>query len=114
MSAAKPVTRADTSASELPSRHSAPLSAVLHVAPPAPGHPAHAVQFYQDDHLLIEELTRLIGTALVSGDAAIMVASRPHREALERSLAVRGLSTGSAMAEGRYVVLDAEETLAQI
>ena len=114
MSAVKPVTRAGVSTSALPSVLTAPLPAVLNAVPPALGHPAHAVQFYQDEHLLIEELTRLIGTSLVSGDAAIVVATKPHREALERSLAARGLNTDSATAEGRYVALDVAEVLAQI
>jgi PAS domain S-box-containing protein len=74
-------------------------------------YPDHAVQFYQDDRLLIEELTRLIGTSLVSGDAAIIVATKPHRDALARELTARDLNIKRAAAEGRYVSLDAAETL---
>jgi PAS domain S-box-containing protein len=82
--------------------------------PPALDYPAHAVHFYQDEQLLIEELTRVIGTSLISGDAAIVVATKAHREALARSLAARGLNLTGAEAEGRYVALDAAETLAQL
>lgn len=113
-SAVQPITLADAPAVAHPSVLPAALPVVLPAVAAAIGHPAHAVQFYQDEHLLIEELTRLIGTSLVSGDAAIVVATKPHREALERSLAARGLNTDGATAEGRYVVLDAAETLAQI
>ena len=118
MSGVKSVTLADASAIGRPltvptAAPAVPLG-VPHAVTAAFGHPAHDVQFYQDEQLLIEELTRLIGTSLVSGDAAIVVATKGHREALERKLAARGLNTDSATAKGRYVVLDAAETLAQI
>lgn len=75
---------------------------------------AHAVQFYQDDHTLIDELTRLIGTSLIGGDAAIVVATKAHRDALALSLTARGLNIAAAATDGRFVALDAQETLAQI
>jgi hypothetical protein len=39
------------------------------------------------------------------------VATQAHREALERRLQARGLSTAKAIRQGRYIVLDAAETL---
>ncbi len=76
-------------------------------------YPIHSVQYYQEDKSLIEELARLVGTSLVSGDAALVVATKPHRDALARRLTVRGLNVARATAEGRYAALDAAETLAQ-
>jgi PAS domain S-box-containing protein len=73
----------------------------------------HVVQFYQEDRLLIEELASLIGTSLVSGDAAIVVATKAHRQALARNLMAHGMNIFKATAEGRYLAIDAEETLAQ-
>jgi PAS domain S-box-containing protein len=73
----------------------------------------HVVQFYQEDHLLIEELASLIGTALVSGESAIVVATEVHRDALAAELKSRGLNISKATAEGRYLAFDARETLAQ-
>jgi PAS domain S-box-containing protein len=75
---------------------------------------SHVVQFYLEDRPLIEELTRLIGIALVSGDSAIVVATEAHRDALAAELKARGMNISKAMAEGCYVALDAHETLAQI
>ena len=82
---------------------------------PAPlNHSAHSVQFYFEDRLLIEGLAGLVATALVSGDAAIVIASKSHRETLARELKDRDLNITRAIAGGRFVCLDASETLARI
>jgi PAS domain S-box-containing protein len=77
-------------------------------------HSAHSVQFYFEDRLLIEGLAGLVATALVSRDAAIIIASKVHRETLARELKDRDLDTTRAIADGRFVCLDASETLARI
>src|ERR1700736_4295887 len=74
-------------------------------------HTGHSVQFYADDSFLLDGLSRFIGTALGAGDAAIVVATQDHRESLERRLQARGLSTAKSIRQGRYIVLDAAETL---
>jgi PAS domain S-box-containing protein len=74
---------------------------------------SHVVQFYQEDHAPLEELARLIGTSLVSGDAALVIATKAHRDGLERELKARNLDITEAVAEGCYVSLDAAETLSQ-
>jgi signal transduction histidine kinase len=74
-------------------------------------HTGHSVQFYADDSFLLDGLSRFIGTALGAGDAAIVLATQAHREALERRLQARGLSTAKSIRQGRYIVLDAAETL---
>jgi len=76
-------------------------------------HPLHSVQFYQEDRSLIEELTRLVGSALINGDAALIVATKPHRDAIASGLAARDFNIARASAEGRYVALDAAETLSR-
>lgn len=74
-------------------------------------HPAHVVQFYNDDQFLLGELSRFIGTALGAGDAAVVICTRSHRLGLERRLRQRGFDMGAAARKGRYVPLDATETL---
>jgi signal transduction histidine kinase len=74
-------------------------------------HTGHSVQFYADDSFLLDGLSRFIGTALGAGDAAIVLATPAHREALERRLQARGLSTAKSIRQGRFIVLDAVETL---
>jgi signal transduction histidine kinase len=74
-------------------------------------HRGHSVQFYAEDSFLMDGVTRLVGTALGAGDAAIVIATKSHREGLEARLQARGLNTHSAMQQGRYFVADAAETL---
>jgi hypothetical protein len=78
------------------------------------GHHAHLVQFYNDEPTLIRLLSPFIGTALVRGDSALVVATRAHRVALKEQLHSRGFDTSFAVAEGRYLAMDADEVLKQI
>jgi signal transduction histidine kinase len=77
------------------------------------GHLAHTVQFYAEDAFLLDELSRFIGTALGAGDAAVVLATKAHRDGLAQRLEARGLDAGVAIEQGRYVPLDAAETLAK-
>src|SRR5882757_7246899 len=79
---------------------------------PGHDHSGHSVQFYSQDTFLLDGLSRFVGTALGAGDAAIVLATRAHREGLESRLQVHGLNTARAASQGRYIVLDAAETLA--
>ena len=71
----------------------------------------HSVQFYSDDTFLVDVLSRFMGAAVGAGDAAIVIAAQAHRESLAERLAARGLDVSRAVEQGRYVALDAEETL---
>lgn len=71
----------------------------------------HVVQLYSDDAFLLEILTGFIGGALSAGDGALVVATRAHADSLEQRLRQRGLDTGMAIRQGRYIVLDARELL---
>jgi len=73
----------------------------------------HVVQFYNNDDFLVDSLGRLVGTALAGGDAAIVVATKAHRAQLKHRLRSRGISLVPAIQRGRYMALDASETLAQ-
>jgi PAS domain S-box-containing protein len=71
----------------------------------------HAVQLYTDDAFLLEVLTGLIGDAITGDDGALVIATRAHAESLDQSLRERGIDTGKALRQGRYIVLDAQELL---
>ena len=71
----------------------------------------HEVGFYSDDHLLLEDLTLFIGVALRARNAAIVVATQPHRDSLVRRLQAQGLDIGAAIDGGRYIALDAADAL---
>jgi len=74
----------------------------------------HAVQFYEHDGTLADQLASYVGTALVCGDGAIVVGTDKRRSDLRARLLSRGLNPGIAMREGRYVSLDAADALRQI
>jgi len=74
---------------------------------------AHTVQFYGDDSILLDGLSGFVGAALGAGDAAIVIATEAHRRGLSNRLEARGLDVKLAQAEGRFVVLDAAQTLAE-
>jgi len=76
-------------------------------------HAAHVVQFYGDDDFLLDELAKFIGGALAAGDAALVIATKCHRQGLEERLAYRGFDPERITAQGRYLSLDASETLSQ-
>jgi PAS domain S-box-containing protein len=80
---------------------------------PVHDHDGHAVQFYKDDSALLAELSRFVGSALAAGDAAIVVATPTHREGLADLLNTRGLDVSKAAKQGRYIAMDAAETLSK-
>jgi len=91
-----------------------PLSGTL-LAPIAnsshQNHCAHSVQLYSDDAFLLDSLAQYVGSALGGGDAAVVIATAAHREGLALRLAARGLDIARARQQGRYIALDAAETL---
>lgn len=71
----------------------------------------HEVLFYSDDRQLLDQVARFIGAALSSGNAAIVVATGPHRENLMQGLLAYGIDMASAIEQGRYIAMDAADTL---
>src|SRR6266446_2178428 len=74
----------------------------------------HTVQFYSEAAFLVDALTQFIGVALASGDAAVVIATEAHRHALAQRLNERGLDVMVSSKQGRYVELDAAETLSKV
>jgi DNA-binding NarL/FixJ family response regulator len=71
----------------------------------------HEVAFYSDDRRLLDDLTQFIGVALKAGNAVIVVTTETHRDSLPPRLQAYGLDIGAAIEEGRYISLDAADTL---
>ncbi len=71
----------------------------------------HQVQFYSHDAVFLESVTHFIGAALKAGNAAIVFATKPHRDSLVQGLKAQGLDVDAAIQEGAYVSLDAADTL---
>jgi CheY-like chemotaxis protein len=71
----------------------------------------HEAVFYSDDRYLLDDLTQFIGDSLRAGNAAIVVATETHRDDLLLRLQAHGLDIAAAIEQGRYISLDASETL---
>jgi DNA-binding NarL/FixJ family response regulator len=71
----------------------------------------HEAGFYSDDRCLLEDLTEFIGAALMVGNAAIIVATESHRDSLLQRLQTYGSDIAAALEQGRYISLDAADTL---
>jgi len=74
----------------------------------------HVVQLYTGDEFLIETVSRFIGRRLATGETAIVVATKAHQQGIDSQLKAWGLDTKKALAQGRYLRLDAGETLAKL
>src|ERR1700726_990813 len=73
----------------------------------------HSVQFYENADALLERAGRFLAAGLTAGDASVIIATEPHRRGLEERLIAGGVDLAAARAEGRYLALDAEETLSK-
>ena len=73
----------------------------------------HVILVYEADAHLVDAVSRFVSTGLAAGEAAIVVATPPHREQLDARLRAHGVALATACAQGQYIVLDAAETLAQ-
>ena len=76
-------------------------------------HP-HVVQLYGEDRFLIDELTQFISAALMGGSSAVVIATKAHEDSLAKKMKDQGLDLAGVIASGRYVALDAAETLTRI
>lgn len=73
----------------------------------------HEVQFYSDDAVFMKNLGRAVHSTLEIGGRVIAVTTPGHRAALVRELELLGFDSREPQAEGRYISLDARETLSQ-
>jgi two-component system NtrC family sensor kinase len=73
----------------------------------------HVILVYEAEAHLVEAVSRFVSIGLVAGEAAIVIATLPHREQLEARLRAYGVDLATAYAQGQYIALDAAETLAQ-
>jgi PAS domain S-box-containing protein len=90
-----------------------PRNLALQHQPDDPHQAEHLVYFYQDSDPLLEALCDFVGPVLDAGSGAVIVASKAHRDGLQERLTARGLDLRRAGREGRYVALDAAETLSK-
>jgi PAS domain S-box-containing protein len=75
------------------------------------GESEHFVQFYENDEFLIESVSSFVGAALTDNQSGLVIATAEHRQAIQRKLLACGVDVSEATEAGRYVVLDASETM---
>ena len=71
----------------------------------------HAVQFYGSDESLFTTVASFLAEGFVSGQPAIIVATRKHSAAILKHLAARLIDCDRAIRTGDLVMLDAAGTL---
>ena len=74
--------------------------------------PTHAVQFYEDDDFLVTSVGDFLGSGLAIGQEVVVVATAPHRAALQAHLEERAFDVERAMLQGQLALVDADELLA--
>ena len=79
-----------------------------------PLHPdkhSHIVQFYSDNALVVREAGKVLGEALSAGQSAVVIATLEHRNKIAEKLKREVQDFEKAVADGRYISLDAAELL---
>jgi hypothetical protein len=71
----------------------------------------HEAGFYSDDTVFLENFMQFIEAALKAGSAAVVIATESHRNSLLARLQAHGSDIAAAIEQGRYIPLDAAETL---
>jgi MEDS: MEthanogen/methylotroph, DcmR Sensory domain len=73
----------------------------------------HFVQFYENESLVIENVSFLAAKALATGDSCLLVATESHLEQIQERLAASVLSLDALRKSNRYVAADAAEMLSR-
>ena len=73
----------------------------------------HLVELYETDRYLAESVRDFMVPGLFAGESIIVVATREHRELIDEALDSTDVDLQEARNEGRYVLLDAAETLSR-
>ena len=73
----------------------------------------HFVQFYESDAFLVSSVCEFIGAGLGKGDAAVVIATKEHREQVEKGLMSNGLDLTVLRARHQLILLDAAATREQ-
>ena len=82
--------------------------------PQPPGSEAtgeHMVGFYSNNQQLIDDVSQFVGRALKAGNATVVIATELHRDSLLSRLQTDFVDVDAAIEQGRYIALDAAETL---
>lgn len=73
----------------------------------------HALQFYTDDAVLLDELAVLFRGSLGEGRSVAAIMTSSHRSGLERRLLAQGVDVSEATQNGRFCMFDADQALSE-
>ena len=76
--------------------------------------PRHDVQFYSNDEVFLEGVTRFVSAAMKANNPVILLATKAHRDGLVERLEEMGFDIDDAIRQGTYISLDATDALARI
>lgn len=74
----------------------------------------HEILSCSDDAVLLDAFTRVVASAVNTGNAAIVLVTERHRALLLQRLEKWGMDVGRAIQEGTYIALDVNEALSTI
>ena len=74
----------------------------------------HKVAFQRDDASIVDDFTRFIDLALKMENPVIVIATESHRTNLRQRLQARGRDISTAIQEGTYISLDADDMLSEV
>jgi len=74
----------------------------------------HEVLFHSDDTVLLDRLSSFVAPALDAGNAAIVLATKTHRDSLLQRLKAGGVDIDGALQQGTYISLDAADVLSTV
>jgi DNA-binding NarL/FixJ family response regulator len=75
---------------------------------------SHELLLCSDNESFLDGFTQFVGERLKAGGAVIVILTELHRDLLLSSLHLHGADVAAAIEEGRYIPLDAAETLAMV
>ena len=75
---------------------------------------SHEVAFYADDTSVVNGYARFVGSSLAAGNAVIAVLTEAHMGSLLLKLEADGLDVLAAVEQGRFIPLDAADTLSKL
>jgi hypothetical protein len=79
-----------------------------------PARSEHVVAFYEDETFLVDSVVAFSLDGLRNDETVIVFATAEHREAFEAGLAAAGHDVAASRQLGRYIDLDAVQTLAML
>jgi hypothetical protein len=74
---------------------------------------SHVVEIYEDDASFLKNLAEFVAGGLAKGEAAVIIATPQHRNALRSHLSAMGFDIKAAVESDQLMLLDVEETIAK-